>query len=71
MLPSRATAGVKGIKAFDRTYSDKAAAGLLASHTYRDLAHQCIKYTARSACQAMEKHRDRTIHHHQPPRPVD
>ena len=67
MLSSRATAGVKGIKAFDRTYSDKAAAGLLASHTYRDLAHQCIKYSARSACQAMEKHRDRTIHHHQPP----
>ena len=59
-LAARATArSGKGRKAFDRTLTDSAAAGMLASHTYRDIAHACIVGTARSALQAMEKHRDR------------
>jgi hypothetical protein len=66
-LAARATAsGGKGRKAFDRTLTDSAAAGMLASHTYRDIAHSCIVGTARSVIQAMEKHRDRTHFLNQP-----
>ena len=43
-----------GIGAFDATLQTNSAAGLLAAHTYRDIAHQSIVYSARATLQAID-----------------
>jgi hypothetical protein len=52
----------RGIGAFDQTLFDVAAAGMLTTHTYRNVAHACIRHSARATIQAMKRHRARANH---------
>ena len=62
-LARRATLrGGKGMGAFDQTLFDSAAAGMVSAHTYRNIAHTCIRFSAKATIQAMKRHRDRSNH---------
>ena len=54
--------GGKGMGAFDQTLFDAAAAGMVPLHTYRNIAHACIKHSARATIQATRRHQDRANH---------
>ena len=62
-LARRATRkGGPGYGAYDQTLLESTAAGMLAAHTYRNVAHKCIVFSARATLQAMRTHQDRTNH---------
>ena len=62
-LAKRATSrGGKGKGLYDRTLSEPTAAGMLAAHTYRNIAHKCVVHSAKATLQAMRKHMERTNH---------
>ena len=54
--------GGKGMGAFDQTLFDAAAAGIVPPHTYRNIAHACIRHSARATVQAMDRYQGRANH---------
>ena len=51
-----------GSQPFNRMMAPSAAAGLMASQTYRQFARACILHSARAALSAMRWHRGRKDH---------
>ena len=46
----------------DQTLFGAAAAGIVPSHTYRNIAHACIRHSARATVQAMNRYQGRANH---------